>query len=180
MRDPAPVPIQLKDYAPPAFLIDSVDLDVDLFEDHARVRSCLAISRNPKATDSKAPLVLDAEELEFESAALDGRKLAAGDYTLGEAHLTIAKAPARFVLETVCKTYPRKNTQLMGLYAAENGFFTQCEAERLPAHHLFHRPAGRDGQVHGDHPRQPRKISGAAFERQSRCKRRTKPAGATG
>src|SRR5437879_8173174 len=63
------------------------------------------------------------------SATLDGKKLAADDYILGDAHLTIAKAPARLVLETACKITPRKNTQLMGLYAAENGFFTQCEAE---------------------------------------------------
>src|SRR5258705_6280322 len=80
MRDPAPVPIHLKDYAPPAFLIESVDLDVELFEDHARVRSRLALSRNPNAADSNAPLVLDAEELELESVALDGRAPSAGQY----------------------------------------------------------------------------------------------------
>ena len=125
MRDPAPVPIHLKDYAPPAFLIETVDLDIELFEDHARVRSRLAASRNPKSKDSNAPLVLDSEELEFVSATLDGKKLAAGDYVLGETHLTIAKTPARFVLETACRITPRTNTKLMGLYAAENGFFTQ-------------------------------------------------------
>ncbi|TMH17328.1 MAG: aminopeptidase N, partial [Betaproteobacteria bacterium] len=121
--------MRLEDYTPPAFLVETVDLDLELFEDHARVRSRLAVSRNPKSSDSNAPLVLDAEELDFVSATLDGKKPAAGDYVLGEAHLTIAKTPARFVLETACKTYPRKNTKLMGLYAAENGFFTQCEAE---------------------------------------------------
>src|SRR5229473_2682365 len=129
MRDPAPVPIHLKDYAPPAFLIGTVDLDVELFEDHARVRSRLALSRNPKAADSNAPLVLDAEELELESVALDGRALAPGEYAADAVHLAVAKPPARFALETACKIYPRKNTKLMGLYAAENGFFTQCEAE---------------------------------------------------
>jgi len=129
MRDPAPVPIHLKDYAPPPFLIDSVDLDIELFEDHARVRSRLAISRNPGAAASNAPLVLDAEELELESVALDGRALAAGEYAVDADHLTIAKTPARFVLETACKIYPRKNTKLMGLYAAASGFFSQCEAE---------------------------------------------------
>jgi aminopeptidase N len=129
MRDPAPVPVRLEDYSPPAFLIDTVELDVELFEDQARVRSRLSLSRNPKATDSRAPLVLDAEELEFESAALDGRKLAAGEFALDDAHLSIANAPARFVLETACRIRPRQNTALMGLYAAESGFFTQCEAE---------------------------------------------------
>jgi aminopeptidase N len=129
MRDPAPVPIRLQDYSPPAFLIDTVDLDIDLFEDYARVRSRLSFSRNPRASDPGAPLALDAEELEFESATLDGRKLSPGDYALDEAQLRIADAPRRFVLETVCRIRPRKNTTLMGLYAAERGFFTQCEAE---------------------------------------------------
>jgi aminopeptidase N len=129
MRDPAHVPIRLQDYAPPAFLIDSVVLDVELFEDLARVRSRLSVSRNPRASAPAAPLVLDAEELEFESAALDGRVLSPGAFALDEAHLTIPKAPARFILETACRIHPRRNTTLMGLYAAESGFFTQCEAE---------------------------------------------------
>jgi len=129
MRDPTPQVTLLKDYAPPAFLIDTVDLDVELFEDRARVRSRLVLSRNPLAADSGAALVLDAEELEFESAALDGRKLAAPEFSLGDAHLTIAEVPDRFVLETTCAIRPRKNTTLMGLYGAESGFFTQCEAE---------------------------------------------------
>ncbi|TMH55185.1 MAG: aminopeptidase N [Betaproteobacteria bacterium] len=129
MRDPTPVPIHLKDYAPPAFLIETVELDVELFEDHARVRSRLACSRNPRSADSNAPLVLDAEELQFEWAKLDERPLAAGEYALGDAHFAVAKVPARFVLETACRITPRTNTTLTGLYAAENGFFTQCEAE---------------------------------------------------
>src|SRR5713101_7078718 len=129
MRDPAPVPIHLKDYAPPAFLIETVDLDIDLFEERARVRARLAMSRNPKAADSSAPLVLDAEELQLESVALDGRALTASEYTADAGRLTIAKPATRFVLETACTSYPRKNTKLTGLYAAENGFCTQCEAE---------------------------------------------------
>src|SRR5258708_13192974 len=128
MRDPAPVPVHLKDYAPPAFLIETVDLDIDLFEDHARVRSRLAVSRNPKSNDSNAPLVLDAEELEFVSATLDGKKLAAGDYVLGDAHLTIAKPPPPSVLDTASRTTPRRNTKLTCLYSACSGYFTQCEA----------------------------------------------------
>ena len=128
MRDPTPQVTLLKDYAPPAFLIETVDLNVDLHEDHARVRSRLTFSRNP-AADPGAPLVLDAEDLEFESAALDGRPLAPGDYSAGERHLAVAEVPARFVLETTCLIRPRRNTTLMGLYAAESGFFTQCEAE---------------------------------------------------
>jgi aminopeptidase N len=127
MRDPAPAAVRLKDYAPPAFLIDSIELEVELFEDHARVRSCLAIARRTGAP--RSPLVLDGEELELESVALDGRALAPGEYALDAEHLTIAQVPERFTLETLCRIRPGRNTKLMGLYAAESGFFTQCEAE---------------------------------------------------
>ena len=129
MREPAPKTIYLKDYTPPAFLISTIDLDVDIREDHALVRATLALARNPKAADAHAPLVLDGDELELVSVALDGRPLAPGEYALGEESLSIAKAPERFTLETVSRIRPQKNTRLEGLYASTNGFFTQCEAE---------------------------------------------------
>ncbi len=127
MRDPAPAATRLKDYAPPAFRIETVELQVEIFEDHALVRSRLAVSRRPGAPPS--PLVLDGEELELESVALDGRALASGEYALEAAHLTVAQVPERSTLEILCRIRPRRNTKLMGLYAAESGFFTQCEAE---------------------------------------------------
>ena len=127
MRDPAPNAVRLKDYAPPAFLIDGIDLEVELFEDHARVRARLAITRRPGAP--RSPLVLDGEELELESVKLDGRALPPGEYALDAEHLSLAQVPERFRLETTCRIQPRANTKLMGLYAAESGFFTQCEAE---------------------------------------------------
>src|SRR5262249_32692578 len=106
MRDPAPQITYLKDYAPPAFLVETVELDVALLEDHALVRARLSLARNPASPDPRAPLVLDAEELEFESAAIDGRPLAAQEIALGDTHLTIASPPARFTLETACRIHP--------------------------------------------------------------------------
>ena len=129
MREPAPKTVYLKDYTPPPFLISSIDLDVDIREDHARVRATLALARNPKATDARAPLVLDGEEIELLSVALDGRPLLQGEYTLGGETLAIADVPGQFTLETVSRIFPQKNTRLEGLYASSNGFFTQCEAE---------------------------------------------------
>src|ERR1700675_1225695 len=68
MRDPAPAAVQLRDYRPPAFLIESVELDFDIGEDSTRVRARLVVARNPAAAAPEAPLVLDAEEMEFRSA----------------------------------------------------------------------------------------------------------------
>ena len=129
MREPAPKTIYLKDYTPPAFLISTIDLDVDIREDHALVRATLELARNPKSADAHAPLLLDGEEIELESVALDGRALAPGEYVLGEESLSVAEVPERFTLETVSRIRPQRNTRLEGLYASTNGFFTQCEAQ---------------------------------------------------
>ena len=47
--DAAPRAIRLADYAPPAFLIDTVDLNFDLDEAATKVVSRLAVRRNPGA-----------------------------------------------------------------------------------------------------------------------------------
>jgi aminopeptidase N len=129
MRDPLPQSIRLEDYTPPPFLIDSVDLDFTIEEESTTVRSRLAVRRNAMAGSTQAPLTLNGEDLEFVSAAIDGRQLAADKYVLSPGKLTIATVPERFTLETVCRIEPRKNTQLSGMYASKDGFFTQCEAE---------------------------------------------------
>ena len=129
MREPAPKTIYLKDYTPPAFLISSIALDVDIRDDHALVRANLEIARNPKAAGAGAPLLLDGEEVELVSVALDGRTLAPGEFVLCEESLGIAAVPERFTLETVSRIRPQQNTRLEGLYASSNGFFTQCEAQ---------------------------------------------------
>ncbi|MEX0961005.1 MAG: aminopeptidase N [Burkholderiales bacterium] len=129
MLTPAPRTIYLKDYTPPAFLIRSIDLDVDLRDDHARVRASLAIERNPDAIERSAPLVLDGEALELESVSLDGRTLASDEYALTEDRLTLKQVPDAFTLVTDVRIHPQQNTQLMGLYASKDGYFTQCEAQ---------------------------------------------------
>ena len=129
MREPAPKTIYLKDYTPPAFLIATIALDVDIREDHALVRATLALSRNPKSADALAPLVLDGEDIELLSVALDGRTLAPGEYALGKESLAIAGVPGQFTLETLSRICPQNNTRLEGLYATGSGYVTQCEAQ---------------------------------------------------
>jgi aminopeptidase N len=129
MRDPVPTTIYLKDYAPPAFLVDTIDLDVSLHEDHAEVRARTSFRRNPAARDPRAPLVLDGDELQLLAVAIDGRALAPADYSLDAARLSIPGVPDAFTLEIAVRIEPRKNTRLMGLYGSKDGFFTQCEAE---------------------------------------------------
>jgi aminopeptidase N len=129
MRDPVPTTVFLKDYSPPAFLMPEIDLDVSIHDDHAEVRARIALRRNPAARDPRAPLVLDGEELQLLAVALDGRSLAPAEYSLDGGRLCVPDVPDAFTLETAVRIEPRKNTQLMGLYASKDGYFTQCEAE---------------------------------------------------
>lgn len=128
MRTETPVTLYLKDYAPPAWWVDSVDLHVAIRDDHAEVRSRLACRRNPPAQAS--PLVLDGEGLQLLSVTRDGVALEPTRYTHADDKLTIAgPLPDTCVLETVVRIDPDRNTQLSGLYRSRDGYFTQCEAE---------------------------------------------------
>src|SRR5688572_20238809 len=122
MREPQPKAIQLKDYSPPAFRVETVDLDVDIRDDHALVRAKLAVRRNAGA----GPLMLDGDELELLDVKLEGAK---PPYSVTADKLTLQDVPDAFTLETLTRIVPQKNTKLEGLYATKNGFVTQCEAE---------------------------------------------------
>ena len=77
-------PKLLKDYAPPDYLIETVELDFALDPKATRVKSKLRLRPNPKAAPGDRPLVLDGEGLVLQSLALDGKPLGLDDYRLGE------------------------------------------------------------------------------------------------
>jgi aminopeptidase N len=129
MREPTPKTIHLKDYTPPAYLVERVDLEVDIRDADALVHAKLAVRRNPAASPGSAPLVLDGDELELVSVKVDGTLLRANQYGVNPERLTIPHVPEAFSLETVSRIVPQKNTKLEGLYATRSGFVTQCEAE---------------------------------------------------
>ncbi len=124
MKTDTPPTIYLKDYTPPAYLIDSVDLDFAIGAAATVVTATLALRRNPAATAQ--PLVLDGEELETLAVRVDGQAAA---YELTPTTLTLAKTPERFALQTVVRIAPDQNTRLSGLYRSRDGYFTQCEAQ---------------------------------------------------
>jgi aminopeptidase N len=129
LRTDTPPRIHLKDYRPPDYLVDNVDLDVRLDPERTEVRSVLRIRPNPDGV-RHAPLVLDGEDLELISIAMDGIVLTEKAYTLGNGRLTLAAVPAHdftVVITTLCN--PVANTQLSGLYLTNGVYCTQCEAE---------------------------------------------------
>ncbi|WP_426222714.1 aminopeptidase N [Psychrobacter sp. DWR1-2-3] len=124
----APSKIHLKDYRPPSFDVETVDLDIKLFDDHAIVDSTLVMQRQ---TDGD--LVLYGEALELMSIKLNDELLARNRYTQAEGTLTITDAPKNTKLQLQVRIHPHTNTALEGLYIAGSGddtmFVSQCEPE---------------------------------------------------
>lgn len=121
-------PVLLSDYTPPAYLVGSVHLDVDIRAEHTLVSAILSCARNPAAHGDQT-LVLDGADLETLSVSLDGRVLSPDDYGLSATQLSLSGLPEAFVLETRVKIHPDRNTELSGLYRSTDGYFTQCEAQ---------------------------------------------------
>ncbi len=130
MKTDTPRTIYLKDYRPPDYLIDKVDLDFDLHPTRTRVRSRLSVRPNLAVKKPPLSLVLDGEQLELESVRLDGKALTTKDYTRTKTALRIKKVPQKnFRLEIITYINPETNTALQGLYRSRNNYCTQCEAQ---------------------------------------------------
>ena len=124
-----PATIYLKDYTPPAYLVDTVELDFDLADEATVVRSRMTLRRNPDHPHTEPPAVLSGQHLELLELRLDGRLLPEHEYQVDEEQLHLNNVPERFTLEVTTRIYPKANTALEGLYHSGNMLCTQCEAE---------------------------------------------------
>jgi aminopeptidase N len=129
MRTEQARPVRLKDYRPPDWLVETVELDVSLHATATRVRAALRLKPNPQA-QAPAPVVLDGEDLKLTAVSIDGEVLKPDRYAATGDQLTIPQPPHRpFVLQVETVVDPSANTQLMGLYRSGRTYCTQCEAE---------------------------------------------------
>ena len=119
----------LKDYTPPAYLVQHIELRFDLYEEETRVISTMTMSRNRKAADETTPLVLNAEELVIEQVVADGMVLLPGQYKMDNGLFELARTPDHFTLEITTLLKPQENKALEGLYRSGGTFCTQCEAQ---------------------------------------------------
>lgn len=121
--------VYLKDYRSPAFLIDRVDLNVELYDDYALVHAVLTIRRNPASKTNPEDLALKGELLTLEAIKINQQVIEQPAYQVTPHELIIKNVPDSFQLNTTVKIYPQKNTALSGLYRSAQTFCTQCEAE---------------------------------------------------
>ncbi|EPF71912.1 aminopeptidase N [Acinetobacter rudis] len=117
--------IFLKDYQKPAYLVDSVELDIQVYADHSQVNSVLKMQRQ-----APGDLILLGRDLELRSIRVNGQLLGEADYRLDTEQLVILAAPDQALVEIEVLIHPESNTMLEGLYQAGGDLFvTQNEPE---------------------------------------------------
>ena len=129
MKEGHPLPVYLKDYTPPPYLVTHVYLAFQFGEESTVVTSRLQVVRNPDMTGTGSALVLDGENLELNHVELDGQRLTDGQFTQTSQTLLIPEVPAKFELSIQTTITPQTNTSLEGLYKSSGNFCTQCEAQ---------------------------------------------------
>lgn len=116
--------VYLKDYKKPTFLVDSVHLDIKVFQDHTIVDSILNVKRQ-----TEGDFVLLGRDLELKEIKVNDVVLTSDQYQLDTEQLTLTNVPDIAVITTRVIIHPEKNTMLEGLYQAGNLFVTQNEPE---------------------------------------------------
>jgi aminopeptidase N len=124
MTDAAPQTIYLKDYTPPAYLVDEVHLTFKLAPSSTRVISRIRFRPNPDAASTN--FFLHGEQLKLISAEINGTAITPQVTTTG---LTCPVPNAAFTFEAEVEIDPAANTALEGLYMSNGMYSTQCEAE---------------------------------------------------
>lgn len=123
-----PQPVYLADYAPFPFHLHAVELRVELGLETTRVHARLSLERRAELpTDT--PLVLDGEDLELTSIAVDGEALNEEQYAIGDGSLQVFDLPSCCELQTSVVLYPAVNQRDEGLMALGGNLATQCEPE---------------------------------------------------
>ena len=122
-------PVNRADYHPPAWLIDTAVITLDLNADTTCVSASLRVRRNPDTDDASAALELFGDDLHTECVAIDGRELASDAYRINNGRLTIDGLDESAIVTTRVLIHPAKNTALEGLYQSGSSLLTQCEAE---------------------------------------------------
>ncbi|MDP5291962.1 aminopeptidase N [Oceanimonas sp. CHS3-5] len=112
------------DYQPPHYWIDTLDLDIQLYDTATEV---VAISRVRRNGEHNEPLVLDSEQLELLSVSING--VETSQFEQGEGSLVLPQVPQEFVLTIKNRINPAANTALEGLYKSGDAYCTQCEAQ---------------------------------------------------
>jgi len=122
--------VYLRDYKVPPYLIQKLNLELQLDKKETVVTSHLEVKINPESKETVKNLKLDGKDLKLKSIKIDGRELTEKEYIAEEdGSLTLLDVPPSFELDIENTVCPETNTELLGLYVSDDVFVTHCESE---------------------------------------------------
>ena len=164
MREGQSNVIYRADYQAPAFWIDTVELCFDLDPAKTRVLNKMKLRRNPDVV----PQAAAAGRRGAEPGARAGQR--PGHLVQDRQQPAGAGKPARRLraLRAGDLHHLRagEEHQAHGPVREQRFLLHAVRGRRLPPHHLFPGPPGRDGQLHGAAARRQAEVPGAAVQRQ--------------
>lgn len=101
--------VYLKDYKKPTFLVDSVHLNIQVFQDHTIVDSILNVKRQ-----TEGDFVLLGRDLELKEIKVNDVVLTSDQYQLDTEQLTLTNVPDIAVITTRVIIHPEKIQCLKG------------------------------------------------------------------
>lgn len=130
MQFAQPKTIHLKDYVPSTFLIDTIDLIVDIFEERTLVTSTMKILKSANFKGQSANLELNGESVVLKSVKVNDEILSADKFQVSSDKLVILNVSLdQFTLEIQNEINPATNKACEGFYQSGDQYCTQCEPE---------------------------------------------------
>ena len=172
MRTEQARPVRLEDYRAAGLAgRDGRPRRVAASDRRARARDARAAAQSGGA--APAPLVLDGDGLDARRrSSSTARRLPPSAYVATPDSLTIAQPPPAVPARDRDAGRPDRQHPADGPLPLERHLLHPVRGRRLPPHHLFPRPARRDGGLHDAHRGREERSAGAARQRQSRRRRR--------
>tara|TARA_R110001583_G_scaffold11285_1_gene51292 strand:- start:2070 stop:4712 length:2643 start_codon:yes stop_codon:yes gene_type:complete len=114
----------LADYTPSDFLVESLDLEFDLYDEKTVVK---AKSKIKRIAGDNSPLYLFGEQLQLQQICINQSPFT--NYKLVEGGIELFDLSGEFTLDIETEINPLANKAFEGLYKSGEAFCTQCEAE---------------------------------------------------
>jgi aminopeptidase N len=125
-----PTIVYRTDYAPPDFLVESIDLRFELDAEQTHVSSSMRVRRNPAVRPAARFFRLDGCGPHLVRLTVDGCALQDDVYVVDSDGLEIRMGlPDAFEVGIDADVRPRGNTALVGLYETQGVLCTHCEPD---------------------------------------------------
>lgn len=136
MQRNQPIEHRLSDYRAPDYLIDHIDLTIDLSQSPVNVRSRLTIRHAKKIQERDTLLSLDGENLSLMNLSLNNIPVDPSDYQLTDSSLTLFRIPKEDTFYLEADVFISQSEDLFGYYVTEGTGLVKAETEGMRRIHF--------------------------------------------